>query len=120
MARTGNDSWKSRVDRLENSVQESRGWSTRDTVRFLALSLCGEAGELANEIKKEWRSNGAVRWTPEEIEAYVNKVRFEIADVHMLLYRLAMNCNIDIDTACDDKLDEIKTRGVDWAAGLNG
>lgn len=27
-------------------------------VRFLSLALCGEAGELANIVKKQWRGDG--------------------------------------------------------------
>lgn len=32
--------------------------SNAHNVRFLSLALCGEAGELANIVKKEWRGDG--------------------------------------------------------------
>lgn len=108
--RTGNDSWRSRVDRLEEAVQEHRGWDTMETIRFLALSLCGEAGELANEIKKEWRADGFHNWDGQRTQENRRKVADEIADVQTLLYRLALNMNIDIDTACDNKIDELDAK----------
>jgi NTP pyrophosphatase (non-canonical NTP hydrolase) len=58
--------------------------------RFLALALCGEAGELANMIKKRWR-DGA--WLEDEI-------REEIADIRVYLELLAKCFGIE-----GDKLD---------------
>lgn len=58
-------------------------YSTMDNndadIRFLALALCGEAGELANFVKKEWR-DGVEHG--EEIDA-------EIADVVLYAVMLA-------------------------------
>lgn len=31
---------------------------SHDNVHFLSLALCGEAGELANIVKKHWRGDG--------------------------------------------------------------
>lgn len=47
--------------------------------RFLALALCGEAGELANMIKKRWRDNADLS----------EEVRDEIADIRVYLELLA-------------------------------
>jgi len=109
-AREGNDSWKARIDRLEENVKAVRGWSDEETVRFLALSLCGEAGELANEIKKVWRKGGYSKLTNVEIMALNKRIAFEIADCRMILYRIAQNLEIDEDTSCDEKLDGFITR----------
>lgn len=108
--RTGNDSWRARIDRLEERILEYRQWSTMETIRFLALSLCGEAGELANEIKKEWRADGFHNWDQQRTQDGRKKIADEIADCQMLIYRLAANMNIDIDTACDNKIDELDQR----------
>lgn len=59
--------------------------------RFLALALCGEAGELANMIKKRWRDG--VDLTPE--------IRDEIADIRVYLELLAKCFGIE-----GEKLDE--------------
>jgi NTP pyrophosphatase (non-canonical NTP hydrolase) len=46
-------------------------------VRFLSLALCGEAGELANIIKKQWRGLSA----DGGIGAQWSEARDEIADI---------------------------------------
>ena len=59
--------------------------------RFLALALCGEAGELANIIKKRWRDNVLL----------IEEARDEIADCRVYLELLAKCFGIE-----GDKLDE--------------
>jgi NTP pyrophosphatase (non-canonical NTP hydrolase) len=59
--------------------------------RFLALALCGEAGELANFIKKRWRDGAD----------FSEEIRDEIADIRVYLELLAKCFGIE-----GDKLDE--------------
>lgn len=59
--------------------------------RFLALALCGEAGELANMIKKRWRDGADLQ----------EEVRDEIADIRVYLELLAKCFGIE-----GEKLDE--------------
>lgn len=68
--------------------------------RFLALALCGEAGELANLIKKRWR--GGVDLSEE--------VRDEIADVRVYLELLAKCFGIEgpkLDARVEAKLAKV-------------
>jgi NTP pyrophosphatase (non-canonical NTP hydrolase) len=65
-------------------------YSTQDE-RFLALALCGEAGELANLIKKRWR-DGVDK---------SEEIRDEIADIRVYLELLAKCFGIE-----GEKLDE--------------
>lgn len=58
--------------------------------RFLALALCGEAGELANYIKKRWRDG----------TDFTEEIRDEIADIRVYLELLAKCFGIE-----GDKLD---------------
>jgi NTP pyrophosphatase (non-canonical NTP hydrolase) len=59
--------------------------------RFLALALCGEAGELANMIKKRWRDGADLS----------EEIRDEIADIRIYLELLAKCFAIE-----GDKLDD--------------
>ena len=59
--------------------------------RFLALALCGEAGELANYIKKRWRDGADL----------TDEIRDEIADIRVYLELLAKCFGIE-----GDKLDQ--------------
>jgi NTP pyrophosphatase (non-canonical NTP hydrolase) len=59
--------------------------------RFLALAICGEAGELANMIKKRWRDGVDLS----------EEIRDEIADIRVYLELLAKCFGIE-----GEKLDE--------------
>lgn len=59
--------------------------------RFLALALCGEAGELANFIKKRWRDGADL----------TEEIRDEIADIRVYLELMAKCFGIE-----GDKLDQ--------------
>mgnify|MGYP001583608687 CR=1 FL=1 len=70
--------------------------------RFLALALCGEAGELANMIKKRWRDGVDLS----------EEIRDEIADIRVYLELLAKCFGIE-----GEKLDEqVKSKLVKVAA----
>lgn len=83
-------------------LAQAKGKLTSDTemLNFLALAICGEAGELANLFKKNWRG--------EELDAA--QVQGEIADIRIYLEHMCRYLNIDIDQACDSKLDEVAQR----------
>jgi NTP pyrophosphatase (non-canonical NTP hydrolase) len=75
--------------------------------RFLALALCGEAGELANLIKKRWRDGADLS----------EEVCDEIADCRVYLELLAKCFNIEgskLDRRVEQKLlkvaDKFKNR----------
>jgi NTP pyrophosphatase (non-canonical NTP hydrolase) len=65
--------------------------------RFLALALCGEAGELANIIKKRWRDGVSLHQEACE----------EIADIRVYLELLAKCFDIEgskLDAVVETKL----------------
>jgi NTP pyrophosphatase (non-canonical NTP hydrolase) len=59
--------------------------------RFLALALCGEAGELANMVKKRWRDGADLS----------EEIKDEIADIRVYLELLAKCFGIE-----GEKLDQ--------------
>lgn len=83
-------------------IAQAKGNLNSDTevLNFLALAICGEAGELANLVKKAWRGD----------EVNPNAIRDEIADIRIYLEHLTRLLDIDLDKACDNKLDEVAER----------
>jgi NTP pyrophosphatase (non-canonical NTP hydrolase) len=73
--------------------------------RFLALALCGEAGELANMIKKRWRDGADL----------TEEIRDEIADVRVYLELLAKCFDIE-----GEKLDRRVIAKLALVAGKHG
>lgn len=68
--------------------------------RFLALALCGEAGELANMIKKRWRDGVDLS----------DEIRDELADIRVYLELLAKCFGIEgekLDTQVVSKLQKV-------------
>lgn len=71
--------------------------------RFLALALCGEVGELANLIKKEWRGDS----DPE----FSRKVADELGDIYAYLRLIALAYNLDLDEVIENiTIPKIKAR----------
>lgn len=63
----------------ENHQLYSATSSRENDIRFLALGLTGEAGELANYVKKRWRDG----------DGHDEAIKFEIADVCAYAFMLA-------------------------------
>jgi NTP pyrophosphatase (non-canonical NTP hydrolase) len=80
---------------------------------YLALSLVGEAGEVADLIKKLWRTEPSMG-APDGFDAIGDDVRErladELADVTILSIVLANHLGIDIEAAAEQKLQIIAER----------
>jgi len=63
-------------------------------VRFLSLALCGEAGELANLVKKHWRDG--------DVRPIGQPAMDEVADV--IIYALILYSALGGDTQHPDGL----------------
>lgn len=59
---------------------------SREDRRFLALALCGEVGELANLVKKDWRGD--------VIDGLIEKIEDEVGDIYAYLELFCMAYNI--------------------------
>lgn len=72
--------------------------------RFLVMAAAGEAGELANLYKKEWRGDDI------NASEFAEKIHGEIADVYIYLMHLCSHLCVDIDTLAERKVRIVKDR----------
>jgi NTP pyrophosphatase (non-canonical NTP hydrolase) len=96
--------WKQEVLAIHTlAIKKSgiRPFSTED-VRFLALALCGEVGEFANLVKKEWRGD--------MVEGMSAKMRAELADIAVYHFLLCTALGINVELAIQEKLPEIRMK----------
>jgi NTP pyrophosphatase (non-canonical NTP hydrolase) len=99
--------WQQRAvgihDRFMKLAQAKGGLNSEpEVLHFLTLAICGEAGELANLVKKMWRGD----------EVDPEHIRDEIADIRIYLEHISRHLDIDLDKACERKLDEVHKRLV--------
>lgn len=80
--------------------------------RFFVLALCGEAGELANLVKKEWREFGAAGLD------YFKNVEKELCDVYAYTHMIAHTLGIDLEKATMNNAMEVEQR-PEWIAFRN-
>jgi len=97
--------WQTRADAIHArflKLAQAKGRLTDDieVLHFLALAICGEAGELANLVKKMWRGD----------QVDVAEIQDEIADIRIYLGHLCRHLRIDLDGACERKLQEVADR----------
>ena len=97
--------WQQRAREIHERflrLAQAKGTLHSDTeiLNFLALAICGEAGELANLVKKMWRGDDVAQ----------EQLQEEIADIRIYLEHLARHLQIDLDRACENKLDVVSER----------
>lgn len=89
---------------IQEHLEECPGQSLGDVfsqkdfaerMRFLAGALSGEAGELQNQIKKEWRGDVDVQISSIGRQDWWNKVKGELVDVANYTHMLAEHLGID-------------------------
>jgi NTP pyrophosphatase (non-canonical NTP hydrolase) len=76
------------------------GLQGEERLRFLALALAGEVGEMCNEMKKQWRDGHDRR----------EMIISELADVGNYLFMIAECLQVDIHQAMLKKLIEVERR----------
>lgn len=85
----------------------------RDKLRFLGLAAAGEAGELANDIKKEWRGDRKYRGKAGRA-VFLAKLDTEIVDLANYAFMLAAERGLDLEAEMMKKLIEVEARDDDW------
>ena len=74
-----------------------------ESIHFVALALCGEAGELANLVKKEWRGDEGATTTSQAI-------REELADIMIYASLLAGFLNAALPAEVERKVKIVVER----------
>lgn len=98
--------WWTGCDRLHRWMMKRArmlSYSDADGVH-LVMGLVGEAGEVANEVKKYMRSGY------EDRDDFVKKMRGELADVRIYLELVAHWLDIDLDAAVVEKRAVVERR----------
>lgn len=97
--------WRARSEEIHlgfvrHAQSLGRLTSEDEIIHFLSLAIAGEAGELANLMKKKWQGDAVDH----------DSLREEIADIRIYLEHLARHLHIDIDAACEEKLNVVADR----------
>jgi NTP pyrophosphatase (non-canonical NTP hydrolase) len=85
---------------LRRAQSKNKLTTSEEQERFYALAIAGEAGELANLYKKQWRGD----------EIKHDDVVQELADIRIYLEHLARVLHVDLDEACEVKLAIVQGR----------
>lgn len=94
------------IKHLQEHLKLHTNWgSLRGTerVRFMVLALCGEVGELANLIKKDWRGDPGDRCA---------EIIRELADIGNYAFMTAEALGIDLPAEMLAKLIEVESRSA--------
>jgi NTP pyrophosphatase (non-canonical NTP hydrolase) len=76
-----------------------------DNLLYPTLGLCGEAGEVAEKVKKMIRDDGGV--LSGERRAALAK---ELGDVLWYVAQLATEAGLELDVVAQDNLDKLRSR----------
>ena len=104
--------WRDLAWGIHEGVVKDWKPSSPEDVRFLALALGGECGELANILKKAWRGDFELkdRWS---------EVAEELADIRVYLELLARAMGYDLDACVRRILPKLERRWPDEYAKAN-
>ena len=91
-----------RILQKEFNQYQRRAFADRPS-RFFSLELCGEAGELANLEKKEWKGRTVTQQNFAE----------EAADVAIALLNYANSKQIDLASEVEQKMGKIEAQRID-------
>lgn len=89
----------------KTAVYPDAGEGTIDAVTYATMGLVGEAGEVANQMKKVLRDdNGEV--TPERLV----KIKKEIGDTLWYAARIARELDLDLDEIAESNIEKLLAR----------
>jgi NTP pyrophosphatase (non-canonical NTP hydrolase) len=89
------------VEARKTAVYPERG----NNLWYPALGLCGEAGEVAEKVKKVYRDDGGV-----VVADKMSQLYFELGDVLWYVANLATELGLDLSRIAEDNLRKLQMR----------
>lgn len=94
------------MNSFENYSQFQKSTQTKEfDIKYMALGLGGEVGELLNEIKKMERDDNNILTKDRK-----QKIILEIGDILWYLQGLSSQLNITLDSALQTNIDKLSKR----------
>jgi NTP pyrophosphatase (non-canonical NTP hydrolase) len=96
----------------EANIARQKEWRGAEKVdlAFRGLEMAGEAGELANKLKKLVRLQRGITGTQEEREALLDDIADEMGDVLVCLDLIAEDLGIDLGLATRIKFNKTSAK----------
>jgi NTP pyrophosphatase (non-canonical NTP hydrolase) len=94
------------LNEYQKQAMRTAIFSERDGYIYTALGLAGEAGEIANKVKKFVRDG----YTPEELPYKINDLRAELGDVLWYVAVMAQVLETDLQTIAKANLKKLQSR----------
>ena len=95
-----------KLNDYQKAAMETAVFPERNGYSYTALGLAGEAGEIANKVKKFIRDG----YTPEELPEKLNQLKDELGDVLWYVAAMAKVLEIDLETVASNNLNKLKSR----------
>ena len=96
------------------NIQRCRKWHDPDdwSPQMWGLAMCGEAGEVANALKKLWRYDNGIQQSAEsgDRQAHVRAVAMEIGDTLVYLDLLAQRMGLRLEDCVRDTFNRVSIR----------
>ena len=94
------------MNSFEDYAQFQKSTQTKDfDIKYMAIGLGGEVGELLNEIKKMERDDNNILTKDRK-----QKIILEIGDILWYLQGLSSKLNITLDSALQTNIDKLSKR----------
>ena len=100
----------------QNLAMKTAIFPKRDGYAYTALGLAGEAGEIANKVKKFIRDG----YSEDEFPGKINDLRDELGDVLWYVAALSRDLNLDLHDIALQNLEKLYGRKARGTLGGNG
>jgi NTP pyrophosphatase (non-canonical NTP hydrolase) len=94
-------------DDYQNETEKTAFYSPQYIRLYPVLGLCGEAGEIAEKVKKLFRDNNGYVPNPMQWKADLEK---EIGDVLWYLAAICRDFDLSLQSAAEGNIEKLRSR----------